>query len=168
MTNPPPPPDDPLDGPTSPAPDVARVLQELRSGVRQRTAELATMPGGGDAARAKLAELRAREFVREPVAFSHRPGLGKLIVLARKFVYHGFLKWFTRPLVEQQNAFNQASAALAQDLLTTEDDLRHQVQELHTRLAQLERRLERPSDGDTPLQAPPAQRPRATDPESPP
>ncbi|MEO8505692.1 MAG: hypothetical protein ABI609_17480 [Acidobacteriota bacterium] len=135
------------------SPRVALVMQELRSGVRQRLGELATLPAGGDAARAKLAELKAREFVREPAAFSHRPGLGRLIVFARKAVYHAFLKWFTRPVIEQQNSFNQASTALAQDLLTAQDDLRREVQQLHARVAQLERRL--PSDEAPAASVPP-------------
>ena len=95
---------------------VAEVLQKVRSGVRQRRAESTTMAGEGEETRNGLLALKQREYVQEPVPFSHRPGLGRFVVLARKAVYKLFLKWFTRPLLEQQNGFNQASARLVSAL----------------------------------------------------
>src|SRR3954452_21155336 len=94
---------------------VDEVLQKVRSGVRQRRAESATLGAGGEGALNGLLALKQREYVQEPVASSHRPGLGKLIVLARKLVYKLFLKWLLRPILEQQNGFNQAAARLIED-----------------------------------------------------
>src|SRR3569832_438240 len=85
---------------------VAEVLQKVRAGVRQRRAESTTMAGEGDETRNGLLALKQREYVQEPVAFSHRAGLGRFIVLARKADYKLFLKWFTRPVLEQQNGYN--------------------------------------------------------------
>jgi len=127
---------------------VAAVLDQLRAGVRQRRAELVTL-GAGAAVPAdgvdadlqgKLLAVRQSEYVREPVPASHRAGLGRFIVLARKGGYKLFGKWLVRPLLEQQNAHNQAAAALLQELAESEARLLRQVRELTLRLEALERR----------------------------
>lgn len=127
--------------PTEPAvaPDVADVLQQIRSGVRQRVAELAAVPADAGGTRAKLMELRSREFVREPVPFSHRAGLGAVIVWTRKVAYHLFAKWLTRPLLEQQNAYNQAASAALEELAARNEELQRRVELLHHRVERLER-----------------------------
>lgn len=119
-------------------PRVGEVLQRLRSGVRQRQAEVATI-SGSDQARHKLAELTAREYVQEPIAVSPRPVFGRWIVLARKVIYHVILKWFTRPVMEQQNAFNTTVSRLMQDQVQSHEALVQRVRELEARLAKLER-----------------------------
>ena len=140
---------------------VAAVLDQLRAGVRQRRAELATLgASGGSAASAtsgdgldadlqgKLLQVRQSEYVREPVPHSHRPGLGRWIVLARKAGYKLFGKWLVRPLLEQQNAHNAASAALLQELAESEARLAKQVRELTLRLEALERASPRRTDAE--------------------
>lgn len=117
---------------------VGEVLQRLRAGVRQRQAEVATI-SGSDQARHKLAELAAREYVQEPIAVSPRPVFGRWIVLARKVIYHVVLKWFTRPVMEQQNAFNTTVSRLMQDQVQSHEALVQRVRELEARLAKLER-----------------------------
>lgn len=119
-------------------PRVEEVLQRLRAGVRQRQAEIATL-GGSDQAKHKLAELTAREYVQEPIAVSPRPVLGRWIVFARKVIFHVVLKWFTRPVMEQQNAYNQTASRLIQDLTQNQEALARQVRDLEARLAKLER-----------------------------
>jgi len=120
---------------------VDEVLQRLRSGVRQRQAEVATI-SGSDQARHKLAELTAREYVQEPIAVSPRPVFGRWIVLARKVIYHVVLKWFTRPVMEQQNAFNTTVSRLMQDQVQSHEALVQRVRELEARLLALERERE--------------------------
>jgi len=136
---------------------VAAVLDQLRAGVRQRRAELATLgpsAGASTAARdagelqSKLLQVRQSEYVREPVPASHRPGLGRWIVLARKAGYKLFGKWLVRPLLEQQNAHNAASAALLQELAESEARLAQQVRELTLRLETLERAAPRRPDAE--------------------
>ena len=119
-------------------PHVDEVLQRLRAGVRQRQAEVATI-SGSDQARHKLAELTAREYVQEPIAVSPRPVFGRWIVLARKVIYHVVLKWFTRPVMEQQNAFNTTVSRLVQDQVQSHEALVQRVRELEARLAKLEK-----------------------------
>jgi len=131
--------------PTSPA-AVAEVLQRLRSSVRQRTAELAALPAA-DAQRAKLAELRAREFVREPVPVSPRPLLGRPLVLLRKLAFHLGLKWFTRPVLEQQNAYNQAASAMIEGLAVALEDAQRRLTAAETRIQALE---SQGTDGERP------------------
>jgi hypothetical protein len=137
---------------STPPPDdlrVAEVLQKVRSGVRQRRAESTTLAGGGEEARNGLLALKAREYVQEPVAFSHRPGLGRFIVLARKAFYKLLLKWFTRPVLEQQNGYNQAAARLIEDLMEARERTTRELRQLGGRIEALERRLE---DGNPPGQ----------------
>ncbi len=126
-------------------PHVAEILQEVRSGVRQRAAETETAGAGSagspgsDTLRQGLLALRQHEFVAEPVPFSHRAGLGRAIVFARKAVYHLFSKWRVRPLLEQQNGFNQAAGRLLQALVEAAERSERERRELAGRVAELER-----------------------------
>jgi hypothetical protein len=126
---------------------VAAVLDQLRAGVRQRRAELATLgavnagslgaDGGAADLQNRLLQLRQNEYVREPVPTSHRPGLGRWIVLVKKAGYKLFGKWLVRPLLEQQNAFNQATSAALQELVESEERLARQVRDLTAQLEAL-------------------------------
>jgi hypothetical protein len=120
---------------------VAEVLQQVRSGVRQRQAEAATLAAGAEEVRGGLLELKQREYVREPVAFSHRAGMGKLVVLSRKAFFKLFLKWFVRPILEQQNAFNQTAARLIEDLAESQERTARELRQVAARLEALERRI---------------------------
>src|SRR5262249_26214019 len=80
-------------GPTAAVdPRVAEVLEQLRSGVRLRQAEAAVAaglgdlgaPGPGAGFAQGLLAVRSAEYVQEPIAFSHRARLGRLIVGSRK------------------------------------------------------------------------------------
>lgn len=124
---------------------IAEVLQQVRSAVRQRQAEVATAREGAGEYQLQVLELRRREFVAEPQPTSHRAGLGRLIVGARKAAYHLFLKWLLRPLLEQQNAFNLASSRLLQELVEAQERAARERRELQARVAELERRLPPPA-----------------------
>jgi hypothetical protein len=142
-----------MSDPAPPSPDdlrVAEVLQQVRSGVRQRHAEAATLAGGAEEVRGGLLELKQREYVREPVPLSHRPSLGKLIVLSRKAFFKLFLKWFARPVLEQQNAFNQTAARLIEDLTERQERTERELRQVAARLEALQQRLgatSRPGEG---------------------
>jgi|SRR6185295_4251805 len=135
--------------PASPPPDddlrVAEVLQQVRSGVRQRRAEAATLTAGAEEVRGGLLELKQREYVREPVPFSHRLSLGKLIVLSRKAFFKLFLKWLVRPVIEQQNAFNQTAARLIEDLAESQARTERELRQVSARLETLQQRLDEES-----------------------
>ena len=121
-------------------PRVDEVLQQLRAGVRQRQAELATLGAGSDEARFKLVELTSKEYIQEPIPLSPRPVLGKWIVFVRKAFFHVFMKWYMRPVLEQQNAFNQTAGRLIQDLIQGQERLARQLREMDVRLTAVERR----------------------------
>ena len=135
-------------------PRVAEVLQQLRSGVRQRQAEAATVGGlpgsleaagpaaGGAGFAQGLLAVKAAEYVQEPVPLSHRPRLGKLIVGSRKAFFHLLLRWFLRPVLAQQNAFNQAAGRMLQDLAEAQERTAREVRVLAALVAELEVRAE--------------------------
>jgi hypothetical protein len=114
-------------------------MARLRAGVRQRQAELATVSAATDEARFKLAELTSKELIQEPMAFSPRPVVGRALVFVRKAVFHLFFKWYMRPVLEQQNAFNQTAARLIQDLMQRQEQMAGQVREMEARLAAWEK-----------------------------
>ena len=118
---------------------VDQVLQQVRSGVRQRRAESTTLAVGAEETRNGLLALKSREYVQEPVAFSHRARWGNLIVFARKAFYKVFLKWFTRPVLEQQNSFNQAAARMIEDLVEARERDAKELRQLSARLEALEK-----------------------------
>ncbi|HEY0781847.1 MAG TPA: hypothetical protein VGE98_05270 [Thermoanaerobaculia bacterium] len=98
---------------------VAAVLHQIRSGVRQRQAEIATLQGGEEV-KLRLLELKTLEYLDEPIAFSPRPVTGKLLVFVRKAVFHLFLKWYLRPMRERQNRFNQVASQLIGELVANQ------------------------------------------------
>ncbi len=117
---------------------AAAALAALRAAVRQRQGEVATAGGGTDELSGRLADLRQREFVQEPVPVSPRPGFGRLIVLARKAFYHLFVKWHARAVLQQQNEFNQTASALLATLAEREHETRRELDRLRTRLDAIE------------------------------
>jgi len=121
---------------------VAEVLQQVRSGVRQRRAEATTLTAGAEETRNDLLALKSREYVQEPVAFSHRPRWGRLIVFARKAFFKLFLKWFVRPVLEQQNAFNQTAARLIEDLAERQERTERELRQVSARLEVLQQRFD--------------------------
>lgn len=136
---------------TNPSDDlrVDQVLQQVRSGVRQRRAESTTLAAGAEETRNGLLALKSREYVQEPVAFSHRARWGKLIVFVRKAFYKVFLKWFTRPVLEQQNGFNQAAARMIEDLVEARERDARELRQMATRLEALESQMiAREKDGE--------------------
>ena len=119
---------------------VAEAVERVRAGVRQRQAELATLGDLDGEAAARLLELRAAEFLPEPQPVSPRPLLGALLVVARKAFFHLFLKWWSRPVVEQQNRFNRAAAELLREQLAAAERRERRLRDLESRLAALESR----------------------------
>ena len=113
------------------------VVERLRDGIRQHRAEAAALAeirsGSG------LLDLERTAYLEEPLPVSGRRWTGRLIVLTRKAVYHLFLKWYARPLLQQQNRFNQAAARRIEEMLELERVLRRQIEELEERVRTLER-----------------------------
>jgi len=117
---------------------VAAALERVQAGVHQRRAELATVAGGREDTRLRLAELKGLEWVEEPVPTSPRPGVGRLLVFVRKAFFHLFHKWYARPLLHQQNAYNRAAAALVAELAQRLEESEERAARLGRRLDELE------------------------------
>lgn len=66
------------------------------------------------------------------------PVIGSLVVLARRAIRIG-LRWYINPIVEQQNAFNDAAVAALHELEIENADLR-------ARIASLERTVRAPTE----------------------
>lgn len=132
-------------GPSVPAPldsEAARVeavLERVRAGVRQRQAELATL-SGGEEIKLRLLELKTLEYVEEPLAFSPRPVVGRLLVFARKAVFHLFVKWWARPVLQRQNRYNQVASQLLHELAGNQARLAEALDRAARRLEALEPR----------------------------
>ena len=113
---------------------AAEVAQRLRAGMDQRRAEVAALneirrgPG--------LLDLERSRHVEEPVPISARPLFGPLIIFARKAFYRLFLKWYMRPVLQQQNSFNHAASKRIQELLERIRTLENQLEEQTRRRGQ--------------------------------
>lgn len=118
--------------------EVAEVLDRLRSGARQRQAELAAAGSDSDEMRLRLADLQSSELLEEPVCVSPRPVVGRLLVLARKAMFHLFMKWYLRPLLMQVNRFHSVAGGLIRDLVESNRRLATENRELEQRLRALE------------------------------
>jgi hypothetical protein len=124
-----------------PSPErVAAAIERVRAGVMQRRAESATLGELGGGAQGLLLELRAAEHLREPQPVSPRPLVGSLMVFIRKAFFHLFLKWWSRPVLEQQNRFNRASAELLRELIEAAERRERRLRDVESRLQALERR----------------------------
>lgn len=125
--------------------DVAQALEQLRAGLRQRQAELATVDEELRRLPPTLAKLHEIQYVDVPQATSHRPGIGRLIVLAKSLVYKAFMKWVLSSVVEQQNAFNRATAQAMSELFERQKRLAAETRRLAEELEALTSR--RPGGG---------------------
>jgi len=113
---------------------VARVLENVRAGVRQRQAELATIDAELAQLPAALSRAHEIQFLQEPECVSHRPVIGRIIVLAKKVVYQAFMKWFMSSLIEQQNAFNRAATDALRELFERQRSLAGETRRLNDAL----------------------------------
>ena len=109
---------------------VVAALEQIQASVRQRTSELSTLSDRDEHRNLRLVELRQSEFLQEPFPVSPRPVAGNVIVWARKAWFHLFQKWYTRPLLIQQNRYNRAVTAMIEDLLRDQKQLDSELRDL--------------------------------------
>ena len=122
---------------------VAAALEELRESVRQRHGELAHAGCIGPGDLARLDRLDSKAHLVEPRPVSPRPLVGRLLVAWRRLVEVTLLRWYGRPLVEQQTDFNLAARAEVAELLAELRLREGEIARLERRLAALEDRLDR-------------------------
>lgn len=113
---------------------VAGTLEQVRSGVRRRQAEVTTVTIETDELRLRLLELRQSEYLQEPPCVVPIPVIGPIVAFIRKAFARLFTRWYQRPMMVQQNRFNQASSRLIQDLASTQSELRQEIERLRHEL----------------------------------
>lgn len=118
----------------------SELVEGLRAGIERRRAQLAGQ--SGSVSSAGLHELESTEFLEEPPAISARPVLGGLIVGSRKLFRHLFLRWYTVPLLRQQNGFNRNVTLSFRDVVQRNQKLQREVDDLQRRVEALERKRE--------------------------
>jgi hypothetical protein len=107
---------------------VAEVMEQIRAGIRQRQAEVATLGdprlgGQGARLRQRLSDLRAMGHIRERPFVSTKPVIGRFLVFVREMWNSVAAKWYVRPMLRQQNTFNQAVAEMIIDLQQRLDEM---------------------------------------------
>jgi hypothetical protein len=110
-------------------PRVAEVLEQLKAGVRQRQAELATIAKDLEELPAALAYAHRIQYVEEPENVSHRPVIGPLVVLVKKVAYK-LGQWYHQAVLRQQNEVNRAVSLALRDLFERQRMLLREVQSL--------------------------------------
>lgn len=108
------------------------ILDSLKEAVRQRLAELAADEAASQAG--GLPDLEAVRVLEEPASVSARPRLGPLITLWKRAVKRLAIAWYVRPLIGQQNDFNQAAATRLAELAAEVERLERRVRDLEARL----------------------------------
>ena len=118
----------------------SELVEELREGMQRRRSQLAGQ--ARSLGNAGLHELESTEFLEEPPAVSARPLVGGLIVGSRKLFRQLFLKWYTVPLLRQQNSFNRNATLSFRDVVQRNQKLRQELDELQRRVEALEQERE--------------------------
>lgn len=118
----------------------SELVQGLRDGIERRRSQLAGQSSSNSSA--GLHELQSTEFLEEPPAVSARPVIGSMIVGSRKLFRHLFLRWYTVPLLRQQNGFNRNVTLSFRDVVQRNQKLQREVDDLQRRVESLERERE--------------------------
>lgn len=120
--------------------DIATILDALRAEVRSQRLALADTDA---TTRGHTHELQraAEELEYTRVVSAHWPLEGKNLyeqgwALLNKVVRR-YLRWYINPIVEQQNAYNEASARTIRLLIEQNSTLQHQIAELQRELEAL-------------------------------
>jgi hypothetical protein len=125
--------------------DVATILETLRAEVKaQRAAQGADAPA--DAALARDLRRAAEELEYTRVVSAHWPLEGRTLyergwAFVNKVVRR-YLRWYINPIVEQQNAYNDASTRAIRLLIEANAELRAEVAALRAALEAADERRE--------------------------
>ena len=123
---------------------VAEVMRQIRADIRRRQAELKAL---GDRAlpvedgqwEQRVRELRAKAHVRERPFVSHAPLIGRFIAFFREKWNSIAAKWYVRPMLHQQNIFNQAVVQTIQEMLEAQTDLDRYLELVEERIVSSDR-----------------------------
>lgn len=96
---------------------------------RQRTSKIAEL----------LSNLHKNAVVHEQSFSSDKPLLGRFIVWVREKWNSVSTKWYVRPMLFQQNRFNQTVAQLTQELVEAVNSINQRLDQLEERLISTDR-----------------------------
>jgi hypothetical protein len=91
--------------------------------------------------RQRLDDLHARAHIQERPFTSDKPIVGRLIVFIRETWNSIAARWYVRPMLHQQNLFNQTVTQMAQELLETVRVLQQTQADLASQLEELDQRV---------------------------
>jgi hypothetical protein len=111
------------------------LVEQLRTSIRQRRAEIAT--GSATSISPELLELEATQYLKEPVPISPRAVIGPLLIRLRRLFRDIILKWYSLPLLQKQNRFNSAAAVLIRQLIEENQMLRGELADLRDQVDSL-------------------------------
>lgn len=105
-------------------------VERIRSALLARHGYTPGMELPRDAARSPLEDVQRLATVSAHWGIaSDLPVVGRLLVLSRR-VQRIVLRWYINPIVDQQNAFNDAVVRALHELQTENESLRSQIAEL--------------------------------------
>ena len=119
-------------------------MQQIRAGIRQRQAELRAL---GNRAllvedgqwEQRVRELRAKAHVQERPFVSHAPLIGRFVAFFREKWNSVAAKWYIRPMLHQQNVFNQAVVQTIYEMLEAQADLDRYLELVEERMVSSDR-----------------------------
>ena len=124
---------------------AALIPQPLQPGSADSDSDAATdFPGLRDS----LAELIGRSKLDEPDFQSAVPLFGPVIVAMRRVWNWMSTKWYVRPIMAQQSGLNARSARAISDLAQWHELDARRLDQLETRIAELEARLARGEEAE--------------------
>jgi hypothetical protein len=120
--------------------DVATILETLRAEVKSQRAAQGD-PSATDDALARAVRRAAEELEYTRVVSAHWPLEGRTLyergwAFVNKVVRR-YLRWYINPIVEQQNAYNDASTRAIRLLIEANAELRAEMAALRTELEEM-------------------------------
>ncbi len=116
--------------------DVGAILAQLRAEIRSARAGLgdetphaAQLGVSLEELRDAVAEVEALRAVSAHWPLTWRTPRERVLVFVQRLIRRG-LKWYITPIVEQQNAYNNAVARALQLLVESQEQLAHQILQL--------------------------------------
>jgi hypothetical protein len=89
-----------------------------------------------------LQDLHARAHVQESPFTSDTPLIGRAVVLFREAWKSVATKWYVRPLLHQQNRFNEAATLMLQEMLGAHIEFGQRLDEMNRRFDRIESALD--------------------------
>lgn len=132
--------------PLTPAEQMRRIRETVLSAAskspKDAYAVLADYFSSASALQKSLGDMESKMILKEPPPGSRLPLIGALVHKFRAIWYQVAFKWYTVPLVVQQNQCNVGTVHALRELVTITESLSGLVKEIDRRVTQLESKVE--------------------------